>query len=188
MFGVTVGSLILPLLFLCCGCLVSVLLLLLLWVDVHERRCWWLKHACLPSMRLPWRDQTSSLGRRAVAQTQSYINVVCTPLSRLEVKMHTEAHSPEVPTGRTDTLIFSTSLVFGLLICWPASVTCFSSPLCMLLGVTASSAFITPNVNQTHTMVQSFLCYQMVRRSRLVIREVDFVFFLIFLVFSGFWG
>lgn len=182
MHGVTVGSPVLPLIFLCCGCLLSVLLLLL-WVDVHQRRCWWLKHACLPSKRLPWRDQTSSLGRRAVAQTQSYINLVCTPLSRLEVKMHTE-----VPTGRSDTLIISTSLVFGLLICWPPSVTCLLSPLCKLLGVTASSAFITPNVNQTHTMVQSFLCYQMVRRSRLVIREGDFVFFLIFLVFSGFWG
>lgn len=166
--------------FLCC-CLVSVLLLL--WVDVYLRRCWWLKHACLPSKCLPSRDPTSSQGRRA--QTQTCINLACTPLSRLEVKMHTELYSPQVPTERTDTLVYHQLGFWVCLSFWPPYL---SSPLCKLLGVTASSAFITPRVNQTHTMVQSFLCYQMEQRSRLVIREVDFVFFLILLVFSGFWG
>lgn len=81
--------------------------------------------------------------------------------------MHTEAFSPELPTGSADWLIFSTSLIFGLLIRHMLVFTSFPNPGCdHFLRLDPLS------VNQTHTMDQSFLCYQMVARSRLVIRKL----------------
>lgn len=58
--------------------------------------------------------------------------------------------------------------------------------------MTTSYSFITPTINRAYTMDQSFLCYQMVKRSRLVIKEVDVVsfssFFLFVLVLSELFG
>lgn len=113
----------------------------------------------------PRRDQTSSQ-KRCCFLPHSHITVG-KPISWLEAEMHTEPFSPELPTGSVDWLIFSTSLIFGLLISHMLVFTSLPNPGCVhFLRLHPLS------VNQTHTMDQSFLCYQMVARSRLVIRKL----------------
>lgn len=100
----------------------------------------------------------------------TFYNWICTHLNIFEVKMHTQVCQTFLQGALTH--IFH-QLQF--LLCWSPSLTWCSSPICKLQGVTTSYTFITPSVNQTRTIDQNFLCYQMVERSRLVIWEVEFV-------------
>lgn len=75
----------------------------------------------------PLGDQTSS--QRTCCFVPHGHVTVGKPVSWLEADMHTEACSPELPAGGADWLIFSTSLIFGLLISHMLVFTSLPNPL-----------------------------------------------------------
>lgn len=156
------------------------------WVDVHETRCWRRKHV-YPSKYLPWRDQTSSLGIRGFCFMP-------------HIHKHTYPHGNLGALNTVRGLKIQRSALTGTSFRAPWFTHIFHQPgswfvnllapfgLRLLFTSLTSQSWVWPlptpsstlSVNQTHTMDQSFLCYQMVARSRLVIRTMWILFSFFF--------